>query len=109
MGYFSNGDEGDAYEGNVCSRCAHNEQPDGFNICIVWELHLFHNGEEGAVGEMLDRLIPRHNTTNDLCNMWHPSHAQYANHGTDYQKWIRRHDTPTQEPTGGLPLFEVQP
>ena len=82
MGYFSNGAEGEMYERDVCSKCAHHN--DG--ACPVLELHMSYNydqfpehakpemkHEAQTVKRMLDALIPRKKDTcwNDVCAMFH--------------------------------------
>jgi len=55
MGYFSNGTEGLAYQERFCFTCAHWDYDTG---CPVWNLHEFHNNEDGWK-RALDKLIPR--------------------------------------------------
>lgn len=91
MAYFPNSDAGDAYEHNVCSRCAHYVENPEDGMCPVWEIHLFYNygQEEGSTVEsILDTLIPRRGIYNDLCSMYLPSKPEYATHGEDYKAWI---------------------
>lgn len=60
MGYFSNGTEGDCYEAQYCSRCAHRDGPDGDGGCMVWFAHMMKNYEEcNKPDSILHMLIPR--------------------------------------------------
>lgn len=71
MGYFSNGTEGEAYEARYCSRCIHQNGPDGDGGCAVWLLHMLHNYDEcNKEDSFLHTLIPRHGTTNGRCAMF---------------------------------------
>lgn len=89
MAYFANGTEGETYEHNVCSRCAH--YGDETKMCPVWELHLLFNYDQNKDEQLtlvLDTLIPRKGIHNDLCSMFHPANDEWAEHGANYQKWL---------------------
>lgn len=76
MGYFSNGTEGMMYESEFCSRCVHQNGPDGESGCAVWLLHMLHNYEEcNKPDSFLHTLIPRRKDDlgNEQCAMFHPS------------------------------------
>jgi hypothetical protein len=67
MGYFSNGTEGEMYEEEYCSKCAH---VDG---CAVWDAHMTLNYEEcNNEDSILHLLIPRSKDGpwNDKCRMF---------------------------------------
>jgi len=56
MGYFASGSEGDAYSFRYCERCRHND--DG---CVVMDLHMLWNYEQGDGGDKriaLETFIP---------------------------------------------------
>lgn len=91
MAYFSNGTEGESYEHNVCSRCIH--YGDETKMCPVWELHLLYNygqTDDKHVELFLNTLIPRRGVYNDLCSMWHPARAEWADHGANYKAWLQK-------------------
>lgn len=93
MGFFSNSTEGDAYEHNVCSRCAHYVENPEDGMCGVWEIHLLYNydQEDGSTVEsIMDTLIPRRGIYNDLCSMFYPARPEWAEHGKNYQEWIQQ-------------------
>jgi hypothetical protein len=71
MGYFSNGDEGELYHEQYCTRCIHDDAENG-KYCPVWNLHLLHNYEECNNKEsMLHVLIPRDDEGfNEICTMF---------------------------------------
>jgi len=59
MGYFSNGDAGEAYEAAYCARCIHGPKRTD-KLCAVWALHFMHNYDECNKPEsFLHVLIPR--------------------------------------------------
>jgi hypothetical protein len=65
LGYFSNSDEGLAYEAKWCSRCVHNVEDDD-DDCPILQVHFFHQGTD--VQSILDDfLIP---TGNKECYMF---------------------------------------
>lgn len=78
MGYFSNGSEGDAYEAAVCSKCVHQNGPDGESGCAVMLAHMLHNYKEcNKPDSILHLLIPRGHPDNEgywngKCAMFHP-------------------------------------
>ncbi len=83
MGYFSNGTEGMGYEEIYCSRCVHQNGPDGKSGCAVWLAHLLFNyklcnsKDEGA--QILGLLIPRdEHAQNKQCTMFHEGKAVTA-------------------------------
>jgi hypothetical protein len=99
MGYFSNGDEGDLYEHNVCSRCAHHNSNPEEEGCVIWTIHLLYNYDQHkseTIKDVLSGLIPRSNVPgyNDLCSMYHPSKPEYAEHGNDYKAWLKSKEKP---------------
>lgn len=72
MGYFSNGTEGEIYEGDYCSRCVHQKIDDGG--CAVWFLHMLHNYDEcNKPNSFLHSLIPlvKDGIGNEQCLMFH--------------------------------------
>jgi hypothetical protein len=73
MGYFSNGSEGDCYEAEFCSRCVHQNGPDGESGCAVMLAHLLRNYDECNNKEsILHILIPRDKDGwNEQCKMFH--------------------------------------
>lgn len=73
MGYFSNGTEGESYEAQYCSKCAHQNGPDGNSGCTVWMAHLLHNYDEcNNPDSILHMLIPRSQDDlwNEKCTMF---------------------------------------
>jgi hypothetical protein len=71
MGYFANGDEGDAYYERYCSRCAHSESDDC--QCPVWDLHMIYNYKQHsskATAAVLGLFIPREGGGNAKCVMF---------------------------------------
>lgn len=77
MGYFSNGSEGDYFESLYCSKCVHENGPDGKSGCAVMLAHILHAYSEcdskSPAEEILTILIPRdeENCTNAKCTMFH--------------------------------------
>lgn len=79
MGYFSNGTEGDAFEGAICSGCVHyisiEEAADKGGGCPVWLAHLLYNYDQFNDGqEKLKSTLSILMTTNEpghppTCNM----------------------------------------
>lgn len=90
MAYFSNGTEGEAYEGNICERCAHYKDGGDGETCPVWMVHLLYNysAEGSETQAILDTLIPRRGIYNDLCAMFVPSKPEFADLGERYKAWI---------------------
>jgi hypothetical protein len=75
MGYFPNGSSGSDYEAQYCSRCVHQNGPDGTSGCAVWLAHLLDNYDECNQDEsILDLLIPRtkDGLANERCRMFVP-------------------------------------
>lgn len=76
MGYFSNGAEGDFYEAEFCSRCAHRDDVRG---CPVWNAHLlfaYQECDSGSNAEtILNMLIPiaANAAKNERCAMFVPA------------------------------------
>lgn len=66
MGYFSNGTEGEMYEEEFCSQCAHGDN------CAVLLLHMIYNYDECNNKEsFLHVLIPRDENGNNMpCTMF---------------------------------------
>lgn len=103
MGYFSNGTEGDYYEDEYCSRCVHQNGPDGKSGCAVMMAHILYayklcNSKcEGA--DMLDMMIPRSKDrlSNQQCAMFHEGKPVeevnvFPNGIPDYLKgWAAKH------------------
>ena len=59
MGYFSNGEEGERYERELCSRCAHYSHYLKTEECAVLDAHLIHNYDEcNNKDSILHILIP---------------------------------------------------
>lgn len=90
MAYFANGTQGDWYEQNICTRCAHYDDAEPANTCTIWVLHLLYNGadEESEVGQMLQMLIPQRGIYQDLCSMFQPAKPDYAELPKQYQAWL---------------------
>lgn len=73
MAYFSNGTEGDLYEGRYCDRCLHQNGPDGNSGCAVWLAHMLFNYEHcNDENSILHILIPRSKDGlgNEKCRMF---------------------------------------
>lgn len=70
MGYFSNGEEGLAYEAKYCSKCIHYGDDEGPG-CPIWLAHLLYNYDEcNNEGSILHILIPRKGVENLQCRMF---------------------------------------
>lgn len=73
MGYFSNGAEGNYYEGEWCEKCVHCPQPDSETGCAVWDAHEIYNYKEcNNPDSILHILIPRKGVENEKCRMFWP-------------------------------------
>lgn len=79
MAYFPNGTAGMAYEEEWCSRCVHQNGPDGESGCPVWGLHLIHNYDEcNKPDSFLHILIPNDGLHAGKCRMFHENRKAYA-------------------------------
>lgn len=83
MGYFSNGSEGESFEGKWCDRCVHREGPDGKSGRAVMLSHILFayklcNDHEDEGKQILDLLIPRKGAFNEGCSMFHEGPAVVA-------------------------------
>lgn len=71
MGYFSNGEEGDRYDDEYCSKCIHAPDYDASIDCAVLTAHSLHNYDECNKPEsILHLLIPREGLFNGKCKMF---------------------------------------
>lgn len=72
MGYFSNGEEGEAYRKKWCDRCLHDNLENSIN-CRVWVLHyIFNYPECDKLDSFLHVLIPlsKDGLGNERCSMF---------------------------------------
>lgn len=69
MGYFSNSDEGVAYEAEWCSKCVH-YGTDGTRCAVLGAHVLFAYGAKGEAEQILGELIPRRGIRNLKCRMF---------------------------------------
>ena len=67
MGYFSNGEQGDAYEEKWCLRCVH-QDIEAHRSCPCLEAHALWNYEEcNKLDSVLHKMIPREWLGNAKC------------------------------------------
>ena len=73
MGYFSNGEEGQRYEEEYCSKCVHQPDYDKHVNCAVLEAHgVFNYAECNRPDSILHILIPRvKGIYNGQCRMFY--------------------------------------
>lgn len=77
MGYFSNGTEGEVYEGQYCRHCVHQKGPDGESGCGIWLAHMLFNYDEcNNDKSILNLLIPpnENGVGNQQCALFHSKH-----------------------------------
>ncbi len=79
MGYFSNGNEGEAYQEAYCNHCVHDQKfqqtLDADDGCAVWLAHVIHMSDSvNKPDNLLDLLIPRtpDGLGNEQCRMFLP-------------------------------------
>ncbi|KKN60891.1 hypothetical protein LCGC14_0527620 [marine sediment metagenome] len=71
MGYFSNGEEGDRYDIEYCSKCVHAPDIEKGKDCAVLEAHSIYNYDEcNNPDSILHILIPRDGIYNEQCRMF---------------------------------------
>ena len=81
MGYFSNGSEGEGYQGKYCFNCAnwkYDKETDTYG-CPIWDLHFLYSYElcnsKSLAKEMLETYIPSgegEGGSNGECTMFLP-------------------------------------
>ena len=79
MAHFSNGTEGEFYQGEYCDNCRQFKQrsePNTYSSCPIWDLHLLHM-QDADMEHVLDLLIPRKDGHNQECTMLDRKEDEY--------------------------------
>ena len=78
MAYFSNGTEGQYYQGKYCLHCIHDSED---VMCPIWEMHQVYNYTQCSnktLETVLSMLWPRKGTDNAECGMFVTKDGQMA-------------------------------